>query len=384
MNAQPIIENAEPVYVQIARFLRTQIIEGKLESSKRLFTTQELARQWGVGHTTIQRAMARLTAEGLLNRTRRGGTFVKSEQSQAVIGVLIGSRLTDESSYFHRVMLESIRSEVALLKDFQWTCRAYDGLTEQLWQPDFQQSPVCRQFASDFQNHPFKGLVQMVTELKDLRTLKPGLNLPVARLGQCWETTGVDVVLDYGDFTRETVKRLAQRGAKRLVYLRTVSRLAETAPDLQGLFQAASAAGLARPEVCQMPPRAAGVQLPDQLAYEETLRLIDQWKQNGQCPDALIVSDDFAARGTTLALVSRGLHTDGRLLVATIGNEGLQHPYGMPVIQYQFNHRAVAGALLQILWKRILGQALPSLPVKISGCLACSSDRDCAPDSNLN
>ncbi|MBI4026540.1 MAG: GntR family transcriptional regulator [Verrucomicrobia bacterium] len=373
MNARPIIETAQPVYMQIARFLRVQIVEGKLRPSEHLLTTQKLARQWGVGHTTVHRALARLTAEGLLDRKRRGGTFVKSNHSQGVIGVLIGQRLTDEPAYFSRAILRSIRSEILLMKDCQWTCRVYDGLTEQLTQSHFQQNPVCRQFTSDLENYSFKGLIQIVSELDDLEALKPGLTLPVVRL-ESWKSGGEDVKLDPGHFAQEAVKLVARRGAKKIAYLRIDVGQSNDLPDLQGLSKGIETTNLQQPEIIHIQKQAARNELLGQTAYEETLRLINRWQNRQEWPDALIISDDIVARSVAIALINKGCPVDGRIQVVTATHDGFQHPYGIPLVEYKFSPGTIARTLLQILWKRILGQALPDLPITIHGYFDFSTE----------
>ncbi|MDD5704748.1 MAG: winged helix-turn-helix domain-containing protein, partial [Kiritimatiellae bacterium] len=70
------IETADPVHLQLERFLRKELREGRLAPGQRLPTTVELARIWHVDCTTVQRAITPLVAEGLVERRPRRGTFV--------------------------------------------------------------------------------------------------------------------------------------------------------------------------------------------------------------------------------------------------------------------------------------------------------------------
>ena len=65
-----------PLYVQLARSLRSDIVSGKLSSGTRIPTTAELARRTGVSSITVNLAIAELVREGLLSRRPKLGTFV--------------------------------------------------------------------------------------------------------------------------------------------------------------------------------------------------------------------------------------------------------------------------------------------------------------------
>jgi len=85
----------EPISRQIERLLRQQIQKAQGDASFRLSSTKELAKKWKVSCTAIDQAMAPLVAEGLLERHRKRGTFIKGNTQQAVIGIVFGSNLSD-------------------------------------------------------------------------------------------------------------------------------------------------------------------------------------------------------------------------------------------------------------------------------------------------
>jgi DNA-binding FadR family transcriptional regulator len=65
-------------YEQVARRLRTLIVDGRLRTGARLPTEASLASELGVSRATVREALRILAAEGLLVATRgaRGGTYV--------------------------------------------------------------------------------------------------------------------------------------------------------------------------------------------------------------------------------------------------------------------------------------------------------------------
>lgn len=352
------IQTADPVHVQIEQFLRREIQSGKLPSGTRLPATSILSQQWRADHTAIQRAMTRLTADGLIERRRRRGTFVRASTDQAVIGVLIGPSLAEETAYFYRAVLKHLRAEVTAMDDRHWTCRVYDGSTEVKVKPDVQDSPIYQHLVSDLRNHTFKGIVRLSGSFFNDEASDPGAHLPQAHLG-------LDVTLDYYRFTWDVIKFVAQRGCRRIVYLRTLPNRPRNKADLKGLSDAARELGLPGVEIHQM--QNAGSVLIEQEAHEKTLRLVDRWQQTRDWPEALLVSDDIAARGIALAMVRKGIEVPGRLLVITQANEGITHHYGIPIVRYEFSPRRVAEELLSILWKRITQDTLPVLPIRIAG-----------------
>jgi GntR family transcriptional regulator len=65
-----------PLYYQIANVLQSRIYSGDYAPGTRLGTEQELAREFRVSRTTVQKALDALYAEGIIDRLRARGTFV--------------------------------------------------------------------------------------------------------------------------------------------------------------------------------------------------------------------------------------------------------------------------------------------------------------------
>lgn len=64
-----------PAYKTIAAELREAILQNRYPHDHRLPTEDELATKYGLGRQTIRRAFQELTADGLIYRVRRRGTF---------------------------------------------------------------------------------------------------------------------------------------------------------------------------------------------------------------------------------------------------------------------------------------------------------------------
>ncbi len=73
----PLDSNSDiPLYQQIERYLRENILSGTLAEGTRLPSTRELAQELGVSRITIKNAYAELESDGLLASYPGSGTFV--------------------------------------------------------------------------------------------------------------------------------------------------------------------------------------------------------------------------------------------------------------------------------------------------------------------
>ena len=103
-------KSGEPIYQQIIRVLRTQIVSGIYPPGSRFPAVRELALEAGVNPNTMQRALAELEREGLLVTVRTTGKFVTEDQE------LISRTRSDLAA-------DSIRALIGSLKNL--------GLTEE-------------------------------------------------------------------------------------------------------------------------------------------------------------------------------------------------------------------------------------------------------------
>jgi GntR family transcriptional regulator len=76
-----IIANSsqEPIYEQIGRQIKTQIIAGDLAEGEALPSIRGLARELGISVITTKRAYDELEAEGFINTVAGKGTYVASQ-----------------------------------------------------------------------------------------------------------------------------------------------------------------------------------------------------------------------------------------------------------------------------------------------------------------
>lgn len=80
MNRKMIDKNSSiPMYRQIANTLKSEILQGKYDSTKTLGTHMDLAERFSVSMITIRKAMRILDEEKLVEIRQGKGTFVKNQ-----------------------------------------------------------------------------------------------------------------------------------------------------------------------------------------------------------------------------------------------------------------------------------------------------------------
>lgn len=77
----PEIEEVLPKYLQIAGYLRDQIVRGDLPPGGEVPSVRELAAQWHVARPTASKALDALRQQGLVESRRGSGTYVRTPQA---------------------------------------------------------------------------------------------------------------------------------------------------------------------------------------------------------------------------------------------------------------------------------------------------------------
>lgn len=74
----PQIEEAQPKYLQIAHFIRDQILRGDLRAGDEVPSERQLAADWKVSRPTAARSLDALSSQGLVEKRQGSGTYVRS------------------------------------------------------------------------------------------------------------------------------------------------------------------------------------------------------------------------------------------------------------------------------------------------------------------
>jgi GntR family transcriptional regulator len=80
-----------PLWYQVSQSLRASILGRRPSDPLRLPTEAQLAEHYGVSVLTMRQALGELTAEGLISRHRRRGTFIEPDARRGAPRRLLGS-----------------------------------------------------------------------------------------------------------------------------------------------------------------------------------------------------------------------------------------------------------------------------------------------------
>src|SRR5436309_5654241 len=88
---QPAEAASRPLHIQVRDTIRRQVRAGELiDKSGRLMTEAELGKHFGVSRITIRNAIKPLVDEGMFERERGRGTFLRTNQPENWVGRLMG------------------------------------------------------------------------------------------------------------------------------------------------------------------------------------------------------------------------------------------------------------------------------------------------------
>lgn len=90
--------SGESEYLQVARALRQQIIDGELEVGEQLPSSRSAKDEHQIGRTTWGRAVAELRRQGLVSIRKGQGAWVTARPAVKVVEVAAGDRVTSRAA----------------------------------------------------------------------------------------------------------------------------------------------------------------------------------------------------------------------------------------------------------------------------------------------
>ncbi|EKU45598.1 PSM export ABC transporter transcriptional regulator PmtR [Staphylococcus massiliensis] len=110
----------QPIYEQIKRQIKTQILKGKLYHGEHLPSMRELAKDLSVSVITTKRAYEDLEQDGFVTTIRGKGTFVKGQdtailrEKQFMVIESLSKQITKEAKTID-MSLEELQDIIALI-----------------------------------------------------------------------------------------------------------------------------------------------------------------------------------------------------------------------------------------------------------------------------
>lgn len=109
-----MFSKAIPLNQQVENYVRERIVSGEYAPGTRLPSTAALAKITGVSVFAVQSALARLAAEGLLDRTPRCPTYVRGKKPVLVCaGIYFNRPLSKADSSFYDALGRELRQRLA-------------------------------------------------------------------------------------------------------------------------------------------------------------------------------------------------------------------------------------------------------------------------------
>jgi len=358
----PRLSRVRDVEGVLEEHIRKRILSGVYAGGMRLPNTLEWAARLKVNDRRVQRVLSRLAAQGFLERRPRYGTFVRYRKKRSTVAILVGYALVVEHLHHLRKMVEFFLSELGRLG---YQAEVIDDLFSVLTNDfDDHQMRVAR-LRSRLQELDPSGYIECSFDLSRLQDLYPAFDRPLVSF---YPTSGGgDVYFDTASFIHESLKYLASKGRRKVLFIRSAGRLGAVHQATSAFWDAVKKFGFTRGAFRELYHGSITDSMEEE-AFRWTLQLVKSWHtlRKNYIPDCLIVGDDIVMRGIAAGLRQTGIRVPQDLLVVVQANEGVRFPYGIPVVRCEISLHAMAQSVVELLDARITKRKLPRTPILLS------------------
>ncbi len=296
--------------------------------------------EFGVSQPVIDRALAQLRSEGLVETRHGSGIYVTERAHTRSYGVFVGYDIFDpEQGLFPHLLLGALRDEVTRRGG---VLRYYIPASAGEAVPDRLMT-----LRHDVEARQIDGLFTVAIYAE----VSAELEVP---------TVGIDhgagraaVRLDHRGVLREGVRALAERGCQRVAAL-LGGMSGDAGATTAAFLRQTRAAGLrTRPEWAQIMCDRPGISYARRRVRETFGAL---WDAVAEKPDGLVCLDDYGTAAVIEELCDRGLVAGRELAIASHANKGLDLFHGADVIRIEYDPAEIAMALVDALEARISGE----------------------------
>ena len=364
MEMAQVISEFKPVAgismrAQIEKYLRELIADGRLPAGTKLPPTLGLANAWGTHAPTIHSAMVALVKDGLVERRKQRGTFVRAGTGELrnVALYVPGDRCRHNN--FIEGLMHALEAEFALhgVRTGRWINRQTDQSPDQEWQPFIQAA----------RRREFQGGVLLAVDPREVAWLA---KMPVPLAALCLEPVPnrawprIDAALG------QAMQHLAAQGCRHVGLISANSaptpvKKGEKSPSVEfheTFRRLAGEHGLQLQERWILsPPEEVPEKAAAQFGFESFHRLWDQRER----PDALVVFTDVVAQGVLMALAQRQVRVPEDLRLVLHRNKELGLFCLVPASFMDVSVHQMAAVLVDLLQRASRGQGVPH-PVDVS------------------
>lgn len=370
--AKLLIKRESSARQQVAAQLREMILSGKAAEGSKLPSSHDLAAQWKVAYSSVHAALTILTKEGLLQRTRKLGTFVATRAKQVSrVGIYQWHDATHRpAEAFQRTLIR------LLISRLQKQGIAADILTDP------------RPSGKD-RTRPWTELVQLAADRRIQALLIPGSawherawisRLPIPAVEFTAESIRNRIAIAPEQCARLAVAELARMGCK------SVGMISPLNPDWRGghrwpdgrqaFHDAAAELGLAQAD-CWFPhPRDladdADLSLPEEntehYGYEMMIHLMEMPHR----PDGVYIEYDGSARGAITAVLKKRLTVPDDVKLVLYRNLEIDYLCPLPAAFVDVSVAKIADAMIELMHSQLRGDE--TAPVNVNPSLTPAGD----------
>lgn len=328
---------------QIQEHFRTQIRKGQLVAGDRLPPERQLANDFGVSLLTVNKAMAGLESEMLLDRQTSRGTFIHRNVSRGQIMVIFDTchfANPELASFYHHLL---------------------EGLTDAVKSHGMRPTHIL--------GHGKRGS-EFIASLEPLSTIWSHASGVLAMAGLdhfqlTLKQMGVPVVsitsidgqylhpvnLDMSSVVIKAYQHLVDRGCQRIAilcntqYIRGRSFLPNDKGQL--CFKADLLTSLTN-----IPTSLIKLNC---LSPQDGYQAMQSLCQSGESFDGLIVTNDNTAMGVGKAVREMGIQTPGQLKIVTHATQGVNMQFPLNFTRSQFTMNRICRGAFGLLYRLMLG-----------------------------
>lgn len=339
----------EPLYRQVARSIRTDILSGRLHVGDRIESHQELSARFEVSLITVKRALAELIAEGLLYGRAGKGTFVRSSSLRREMPKLqtIGLVLRDLKSPFFSMVLQGAEGCAS-----RYGYSILISQSSSRLEKEEEQTRHFREFGAS--GLIIASMTHQYTANRHLRDLHDS-NFPYIVVSYILDPDIYFVGTDHQEGGYMAGRHLLERGYHKIGYINGEEGNAVGELRKEGLLRAMAEAGLRFDERWMYRLRLRG----EWHDYSSGYEIGTAFASATDRPEAVFAYNDLAALGFEQAVLDRGLRIPGD--VAIVGFDGIERgeyaPVPLTTIRQPVD--AIGAKAVEHLLARIEGRSIP-------------------------
>ncbi len=321
-------------------------------------SNRRLAKEFGVSLLTMQRALDRLRADGLVKIESRKGTIVSAGASSSMqYGLVFTLHPTDESGWsWSSFNTGLLREMVTSNTESPWKGRAYFGVDGHADSKDYIR------LLADLEAGILSGLFLVSYEcLRDTPLLKAPQVPTVSILGNREPAPGLSYLkISHHAMIDRALAEISAHGRRKVAVLAQSSNGPDYEPGITAKIRSLG--------MTSFPHWFQGASALNPHWARNSIQLLLNPGQP-EMPDALLVTDDNLLASACLGVAASGTRVPDELMIVSAWNFPETIPPSLPILKVGFDLKEILGTAVEILRHISNGAEVPEtreIAVKIS------------------